>query len=423
MATIIEMPKLSDTMEEGGVASWLKKIGDEIAEGEALLEIETDKATMEYSSPEEGVLLQILVEAGKTVPLNEPIAVVGAKGEIFDLAALVAKRKKVPSAHNSKPSEEKKPTTSAAAADRQPSSTGGAAEPSRIKASPLARKIASDRGLGLDNIKGSGPNGRIVLKDLSPISGAGKEQSAALPVANYRTAAAAVDQVVPLSMMRKTIAKRLLAGKNEAPHFYLTVSANMEKVIAWRQELNGAKGPLSESSSKISVNDILIMAVSRALRYHPTVNSSWQGDSILQFGSVHVCMAVALPTGLVTPAIRNADQLGVRQIALHTKALGEKARAGQLTNEDFAGGTFTVSNLGMTGVEEFTAIINPPQACILAVGKTMLQPWVSEAGNIVAQHRMKMTLSCDHRVVDGMVGAKFLETLVQFLESPMMMLA
>ena len=416
MAIIIDMPKLSDTMEEGGIASWLKKEGEEINEGEALLEIETDKATMEYASPEEGILLKILVAAGKTVALNEPIAIVGTKGESFDLSELLALRKKGSAkapggAHAGTASQANAPSTAPSLA-AEPTASVPNLTGSRVKASPLARKIANDRGLDISNIRGSGPNGRIIMKDV----GSATRSSVA---ATY--IAAISDQIIPLSMMRKTIAKRLLAGKNDAPHFYLTVSANMEQVITWRRDLNATKGVAEGQFAKVSVNDIIIMAVSRALRLHPIVNSSWNGESILQHGAIHICMAVALPTGLVTPALRNVDQLGVRQIAGQTKQFGEKARAGQLNNDDFKDGTFTVSNLGMTGIEEFTAIINPPQACILAVGKTMLQPWVAEKGDIVAQNRMKMTMSCDHRVVDGMVGAKFLETLVQFLESPLMM--
>jgi pyruvate dehydrogenase E2 component (dihydrolipoamide acetyltransferase) len=422
MATIIEMPKLSDTMEEGGIASWLKKEGQEIAEGEALLEIETDKATMEYASPEEGILLKILLPAGKTAALNEPIAVVGLKGESFDLAALLAKRKKAPArAGHEALSRETADKPGSSTPPQEAASTGTGQSNARIKASPLARKIAKDRGLDISSLRGSGPNGRVVMKDVgsAPVGRSG--DLSAPRISSDPVPSAPEDQIIPLSMMRKTIAKRLLAGKNEAPHFYLTVSANMEQVLGWRRDLNAAKGVAEGQLPKVSVNDIIIMAVSRALRMHPIVNSSWNGDSIIQHGKIHVCMAVALPTGLVTPALRNVDQLGLRQIAEQTKFFGEKARNGQLTNDDFKDGTFTVSNLGMTGIEEFTAIINPPQACILAVGKTMLQPWVSEKGDIIAQNRMKMTMSCDHRVVDGMVGAKFLETLVGFLESPLMM--
>ena len=227
------------------------------------------------------------------------------------------------------------------------------------------------------------------------------------------------DVTVPVTMMRKTIAKRLLAGKNDAPHFYLTISADMERMISWRAILNKQAG---EGGTKVSVNDLVILAVSRALLQHPGVNASWQGESIIQYGNVHVAMAVALPTGLVTPVVRYADQLSIKQIAKTSRELAVKAKAGQLQNEDYTGGTFTISNLGMFGIEDFTAIINPPQAAILAVGATIPTPAVDANQNIVVQQRMKMTLSCDHRVIDGVMGAQFLQTLVQFLEEPLMML-
>lgn len=229
-----------------------------------------------------------------------------------------------------------------------------------------------------------------------------------------------VDQTIPVTMMRKTIARRLLAGKNDAPHFYLTVSANMQRMNDWRTHLNKTS---AETGIKVSVNDLVIMAAARALTQHPGVNSSWQGDTILQYGNVHVAVAVALPTGLVTPVVRHADQLGIRHIAVQSRDLATRAKAGQLGNEDYSGGTFTISNLGMFGIEEFTAIINPPQAAILAVGATIPTPAVDATGKIVVEPRMKMTLSCDHRVVDGAMGAQFLQTLVSYLEDPLLMLS
>jgi pyruvate dehydrogenase E2 component (dihydrolipoamide acetyltransferase) len=227
-------------------------------------------------------------------------------------------------------------------------------------------------------------------------------------------------------MMRKTIAKRLLAAKNEAPHFYLTVSANMTRANEWRERLNAEAAKAAKSGgdvAKVSVNDLVIMAVARSLRLHPMVNASWQGDTILMNGPVHVAMAVALPEGLVTPVIRDTDRLGVREIARQSRDLATRAKDGKLGNNDYMGGTFTISNLGMFGIEEFTAIINPPQACILAVGATQVVPAVDDKGAVVAQARMKMTMSCDHRVVDGASGAQFLKTLVGYLEDPLNMLA
>jgi pyruvate dehydrogenase E2 component (dihydrolipoamide acetyltransferase) len=239
----------------------------------------------------------------------------------------------------------------------------------------------------------------------------------------------AEDQILPVSMMRKTIARRLLAAKNDAPHFYLTVSADMGRMLAWRERLNdeaAAAAKAGQELPRVSVNDLVTLAVARALRKHPAVNSSWQGDTILQNGHVHVAIAVALPEGLVTPVIRDTDLIGVRDIAHHIRDLAGRAKAGKLTNDDYAGGTFTISNLGMFGIEEFTAIINPPQAAILAVGATKAVPWVIDEGGkqtVSVQQRMNLTMSCDHRVVDGVTGAQFLQTLTSYLEDPLLMMS
>ena len=418
MAVLVQMPKLSDTMEEGGIASWLKEVGEFVDEGEALVEIETDKATMEYASPEEGYLLEALAQPGKAVALNAPICVLGEKGEKYDLAALIAELGDI--GGSAAPAEEPKKEESPAAAPTPtpataPTPTAGPAG-GRVKASPLAKKIASDKGIDLGSVQGSGPNGRVIKVDVESL-----EAGAALLGSSYVSSGPAFTDV-PNTMMRKTIAKRLLAGKNDAPHFYLTVSANMENMLNWRKELN-AEVKEGGDIPKVSVNDLITLAVAKSLVKHPNVNASWQNDFIRQHHEAHISMAVALPSGLVTPVIRNAHALGVRQIAATAKHLGKKARAGELTNDDFAGGTFTISNLGMTQVEEFTAIINPPQAGILAVGRTQKVPAVNDAGELCVQQRMKMTLSCDHRVIDGMVGAQFLKTLITYLENPVMMLS
>lgn len=430
MAVLITMPKLSDTMEEGGVASWMKEVGEFVEDGEALVEIETDKATMEYASPEEGHLLEILVKPGQGVALDAPICVLGEKGESYDLAKLISENgatsEKSDKTSDAKPDESVSQAASPAPATKETAShrapgpkAAEAAEAAetgsldRLKASPLAKKIAASKNIPLSSVQGSGPNGRIVRRDLDGLSASSVQQVGA---------PARADKKVPLSMMRKTIAKRLLAGKNDAPHFYLTVSANMEKMLAFRERLNADVGKV-EGLPKVSVNDLIMQAAGKALFLHPTVNASWQDDHILEHGAVNICMAVALPSGLVTPVIRNIDTLGVREISLLAKAAGKKARDGLIENSDLSGGTFTISNLGMTGVEEFTAIINPPQAAILAVGKTSLVPHVNTQGEVTAQNRMKMTLSCDHRVIDGMVGANFLKTLTDFIENPEMMLA
>lgn len=424
MANIVEMPKLSDTMEEGAVASWLKKEGDTVEEGGSLCEIETDKATMEYQSPFGGVLLKIIAQPGKTMALNTPIAVIGKKGEAFDMNALMAAAagsKAAPApgaqaAHAAKPAPvaaASKPASPVApVAPASPVNTG------RIKSSPLARRMAAASNVNLAGVAGSGPAGRIVMRDIEAAMAHGGA-SGSTNNGGFVPMAPREDQTIPVTLMRKTIAKRLLAGKNDAPHFYLTRSVNMGNMMQWRQMLNDAAG---EKGTKVSVNDLVIFATSRALRHHPGINASWQGDNIVQFGAVHMCVAVALPTGLVTPVIRNADQMPVRDIAAASRSLAQRAKAGQLANEDYAGGTFTISNLGMFGIEEFTAIINPPQAAILAVGATIPTPAVDAKGNVVVEQRMKITMSCDHRVIDGVMGAEFLKTLAGFLEQPLMMM-
>ena len=427
MANIVEMPKLSDTMEEGAVASWLKKEGDTVEEGGSLCEIETDKATMEYQSPFGGVLLKIIAQPGKTMALNTPIAVIGKKGEAFDMNALTAaaagsKAAPGPAAHAAQAAHAAIPAPVAAAA--KPASPAVPVAPAspvntgRIKSSPLARRMAAASNVNLAGVAGSGPAGRIVMRDIEAVVARGGA-SGSTNNGGFVPMAPREDQTIPVTLMRKTIAKRLLAGKNDAPHFYLTRSVNMGNMMQWRQMLNDAAG---EKGTKVSVNDLVIFATSRALRHHPGINASWQGDNIVQFGAVHMCVAVALPTGLVTPVIRNADQMPVRDIAAASRSLAQRAKAGQLANEDYAGGTFTISNLGMFGIEEFTAIINPPQAAILAVGATIPTPAVDAKGNVVVEQRMKITMSCDHRVIDGVMGAEFLKTLAGFLEQPLMMM-
>ena len=428
MAKIIEMPKLSDTMEEGGIASWLKEEGEFIEDGDAFVEIETDKATMEYNSPEEGYLLKILVEAGSSCALSAPICVLGEKGEKVDVNALLA-------ASGGEAKAETPPTAEAPAAApapaQAPAPAPAASSGGRSLASPLARKVAQEKGLDISTIQGSGPGGRVVLRDVesaeaSPAS-APAPTTASAPAASAPQssplAESSEDEIIPLTMMRKTIAKRLLAGKNEAPHFYLTRSVNMEKLMAWRKELNAEAEASGGKIPRVSVNDCIILATARALIKHPEVNASWQGDHIRRYSRTHMAVAVALPEGLVTPVVRNAHALGVRAIATATKDLVKRAKDGNLTPDEYQGGTFTISNLGMMGIEEFTAIINPPQAAILALGATIKTPWVNDNNQVIVQPRMKMTMSCDHRVVDGAMGAEFLQTLAMYLENPMRILS
>lgn len=416
MAQLIIMPKLSDTMEEGAVANWLKKEGDSIEEGQDLVEIETDKATMTYSSFAEGVILKILLAPHKAAPLNAPMCVIGKKDETYNLDELIQK-----AAANIKPdkkSGDKKPAPTKPAVSPPAASSSAYTPPAdarvasneRVKASPLAKKMAADKGINIATISGSGPSGRVIAKDLETVSSG---------ASGPRAVRSGEDRVIANTMMRKTIAKRLLAGKNEAPHFYLTVSADMSRMNDWRVRLNKEA---DKTGVKVSVNDLVTLSVAKALVKHREINASWQGDSILEYGNVHVAMAVALPTGLVTPVIRFTDQLNIREIAKQSKELAGKAKDGKLSNEDYAGGTITISNLGMFGIEEFTAIINPPQASILAVGATILTPFVDAKGLVVVQPRMKITMSCDHRVIDGVMGAQFLQTLVSYLEEPLNML-
>lgn len=433
MAHVVEMPKLSDTMTEGGVSSWLIKEGESVSEGDALLEIETDKATMEYYSPYEGTLLKILVEEGQTCDLSSPIAIVGEKGESYNLDQLISSNKSAETKVASNKPEEKEASSSESNKSSLPvleskaaiDSTQGKTD--RLKASPLAKKVASENGLDLSNISGTGPLGRVVVKDVE-LALSNSSNSTPEPSSSHSSEINSAtgngrftDSTV--SMMRKTIANRLLTAKNEAPHFYLTIAINMEKSLAWRGELNKDFDKSREGAVKVSVNDIIVLACSRALLKHKIVNSSWQKDFIRTFDDVHVAIAVALPEGLITPVIRETHCLGVRDISRQVKDLALKAKEGKLTPEEYTGGTFTISNLGMFDIEEFTAIINPPQAAILAAGTTKKVPAVNEGGELTVQSQMKVTLSCDHRVVDGAEGAKFLKTLKDFLENPMNMLS
>jgi pyruvate dehydrogenase E2 component (dihydrolipoamide acetyltransferase) len=408
MATVMEMPKLSDTMKEGAVARWLKKEGEKVTAGLPVVEIETDKATMEFESPASGILIKIIVGDKQTCDLNAPIAVIGKPEENWQEAVdkYLSKEKGGASAAKAAPA-----TAPAAAPVAAAASVTSSVD--RLRASPLAKRVAADKGIDLSTVQGSGPNGRIIVKDVESLSGG---VAGALPsVSSFTSVPAAEMEKVSLSMMRKTIARRLVESTSTAPHFYLTISLNMGPLLAWR------KATLSKISEgeKFSVNDLIVFLVSRALRKHPNINSSWQGDYIAQYNSVHMGVAVALPAGLVTPVVRHSDKLSLVQIAQKNRELIKLARDGKLQPDDYSGGTFTISNLGMSGIDDFTAIINPPQAAILAVGSTVATPVVDESGDISVEQRMKVTLSCDHRVIDGAQGAEFLKTFKTFVEDPM----
>jgi pyruvate dehydrogenase E2 component (dihydrolipoamide acetyltransferase) len=418
MAEIIRMPKMSDTMTEGVVVAWHKKVGDTVKVGDILAEVETDKATMELENYVKGTLLHIGVEQGHAVPVDALIAIVGKEGE--DVAALL--NAGAPALAASSASAPEQAPAQASATAQAPVEALAPTDPQRIKASPLARKLAAEQGLDLRRIQGSGDNGRIVRRDLQG-QAAAKAPAAAEALATPDLSAwlnrpagqgeSFTDQ--PLSQMRKTIARRLTESKNAAPHFYLTMEIDMDQAVEARQRLN------QNAPVKISINDLVIKAAAMALRQHPAVNSSWLGDRIRQNHHIHVGVAMALPEGLVVPVLRFADQKNLVQIATQTKEYAGKAKEKKLQPQDWEGNTFTISNLGMFGIEAFTAIINPPDACILAVGAVRECPVVRN-GQLSVGQRMTVTLSCDHRVVDGATGAAFLQSLSLMLRDPVSML-
>jgi pyruvate dehydrogenase E2 component (dihydrolipoamide acetyltransferase) len=410
MASVITMPRLSPTMEEGVLAKWTKKEGDKIAPGDVIAEVETDKANMEFPLEDEGVLLKLLVKEGDTVKLGDPVAVLGEAGENPDsaLAGLSQQPTRQPSVVSAQPkSEEKMPEVQA------PEASGDG----RVLASPLARKIATEKGVDLRLIRGSGPGGRIVKRDLE---GAQPTEEARPPLSEVRQiVASAEDQLVAASQMRKTIARRLVEAKREIPHIYLTAEATVDRLLQMREEL------IELGNGKVSVNDLVVKALALALRRVPDANVSWTAEGIVRHGRVDVGVAVSLPEGLITPVVRAADQKSLGAISAEIKTLAERARQKKLKPEEFTNGTATVSNLGMYGIREFVAIINPPESVILAVGKTEKRPIVVEkngpngvSDEIVIAQRMTLTLSADHRVVDGVLGAKLLAEIVKLLEKP-----
>ena len=412
MAEIIKMPRLSDTMEEGNIISWLKKVGDQVSPGDILAEVETDKATMDLESFHEGYLLHIGVAEG-AVPVDGVIAVIGEKGEDFQAQLDAAS---AGATSGAKAEEKPAPAAEPAAqkSDPAPSSSGmSAAHDDQVKASPLAKKMAAENNINLSGIKGSGDNGRIVKKDVeAAIAGGNAAGATAAPVQYF----SGQTEEVPVSQMRKAIARRLSESKFQAPHFYLTIECNMARTIDARKAFNNL------GTGKISFNDIVIKACAMALRKHPMINSSWMGDKIVKHGEINIGVAVAVEEGLLVPVVRNADQKPMSIINAEVREYAGRAKDKRLKPDEMSGNTFTISNLGMFGIEEFTAIINPPDACILAVG-TIVQKPVVQDGQIVVGNMMKLTLSCDHRVVDGAKGAEFLQTVKSNLDNPLSMLA
>ncbi len=407
MAEIVKMPKLSDTMTEGTVAAWHKKVGDKVKSGEVLAEIETDKATMEFESFQDGVLLHIGVEKGGTAAVDSILAILGKEGE--DVAALLSGASSAPAAKTEAPaaSAAAAPVAVAAVAAEVHNSSNG-----RVKASPLAKKIAVENGIDINTVSGSGDGGRIVRRDI--------ENAVSTPAVSAPVRTAAIvgkEQYTEetVTQMRKTIARRLAESKFSAPHFYLTMEIRMDEAMKARTALNAS------GEGKISFNDMVIKASAAALRRHPAVNSSWLGDKIRYNEHVHIGVAVAVEEGLLVPVVRFANEKGLFSIASEVKTFAEKAKNKKLQPSDWEGNTFTISNLGMFGIEEFTAIINPPDACILAVG-AIKETVIVEKGQMTVGNIMKVTLSCDHRVVDGAKGAAFLQTLKSYLENPVMML-
>ncbi len=423
MAEIVRMPALSDTMTSGTLIAWHAKVGDTVAMGDLLAEIETDKAVMEFQSLYDGTLLYIGVEEGASVPVDAIIAIIGKAGD--NVEALL----KTPNPHATAAEtvvETKVETTpeadlaqiqnltAAIVSDAPVSSTSQ--NDDRLKASPLAKAIAKEQGLDLNSIKGSGDEGRIVRRDVENFI----QQQAAAPVAKPAAPAAipAAEgeyEDVMASQMRKTIARRLGESKFSAPHFYLTMEINMDNCIAMRAQVNNI------SDTKISFNDFVVKATAKALELNPAVNASWLGDRIRYYKYINIGVAVAMDEGLVVPVLRNTNQKSLSAIAKEVRTMAEKAKERKIQPAEMQGNTFTISNLGMFGIEEFTAIINPPDACILAVG-AISPKLVMRGGEVKETQVMKVTLSCDHRAVDGAIGAKFLQSLRDILEQPLLLI-
>jgi pyruvate dehydrogenase E2 component (dihydrolipoamide acetyltransferase) len=412
MATTVHMEALSPTMEEGRLVKWTKKEGDAVKTGETLAEVETDKAVMELVARADGNLVKILVPEGKTVPVGDAVAYIGAPGEkVGDGGAAAPAARSVASAPS---------TPSAPAPPATPAPTP--ADATRVKASPLAKRMARDAGVDLRLVTGSGPGGRVTKRDLE----AAGTQPAAVSSTSLPTPyipppvavrSGAAYENVPLTQIRKTIAKRLVTSLGPIPHFFLTTEVDMERAAEARAALNRELG----DQGKVSFNDIILKATALALLRHRACNAWFQDDHIRYWNEVHLGMAVAVEDGLITPIIRNTDQKSLSQISVEARALADKARSRHLKPEEYTGATFTVSNLGMFDIDQFTAVINPPEAGILAVGTVVEKPVVLE-GQVVPRKRLRLTMSCDHRVIDGATGAAYLKTLKQMLENPLAML-
>ncbi len=422
---VIAMPRLSDTMEEGTVASWLKNVGDNVEEGDILAEIETDKATMEFESFYEGVLLYVGIAEGESAKVDSLLSIIGPKGT--DVSSIVAAHKEGDLTSNNSKIDSKTATVEAIETiENTPETSSTANTGGRIFASPLAKKIAKDKGINLSEVKGTGENGRIVKRDVEnytpsstpseiPTTVSKPEQSSA-PLAAYTPVGEESFEYITNSQMRKVIAKRLGESKFTAPHYYLTIELDMDNAIASRKTIN------SLPETKVSFNDMVVKACAMALKKHPKVNTSWNGDTTRYSNHIHVGVAVAVDDGLLVPVLKFTDQMSLTQIGGNVRDLAGKARNKKIAPNEMEGSTFTISNLGMFGIQEFTSIINQPNSAILSVGAIEQKPVVKE-GQIVVGNTMKVTLACDHRTVDGATGAQFLQTVRAYIENPVTMLA
>lgn len=421
MDEVVLMPRLSDTMEEGVIAAWHKNVGDAVKKGEVLAEIETDKATMELESYKNGTLLHIGAQKGEKIPVNGLLCIIGEKGKV-DIDAIIAATK---SGVSPQPiAQSSKASSGPATASTTQIVTSASTENGRVKASPLAKKLAAEKGIDIKAISGSGDGGRIIKADIDNYKTPATENvqpvtkataAAAIPLAAFTGNTEEGYTDIPNSQMRNVIAKRLGESKFSAPHFYLTMEINMDNAMAARTQLNEI------SPAKISFNDMVVKAVALALRQHPAINASWMGDKIRRNHHIHIGIAVAIEDGLIVPVIRFADQKTLPQIASESKELAGKAKNKKLQPNEFSGNTFTISNLGMMDIEEFTAIINPPDSCIMAVGR-IKEIVVRKGEGFGVSNVMKVTLSCDHRSVDGASGAAFLQTFKKYLENPITLL-
>lgn len=423
MADIVTMPKLGFDMAEGTLIRWVKKEGEKVEKGELLAEIETDKATVEVESQFSGVVLKHLVAEGTAVPVSKPIAAVGKEGETVDMAAAgaaLAKEEAKPEAKQESKAEEKSapakeqaaPKAEVKPAMKQAEQSNGAQSngnlPGGVRATPLARKMAKERGVSLKGVRGSGPMGRITSKD---VEGA---KTGGLAMPSYDAGPPPADQRVPLSRLRQAIGRRMVQSRTEAPHFYVTHEYDMERVMDARAQANAM---LEGSGEKLSVNDFIIKAAALALRQYPNLNAKLDGDAVLQFGAVNIGVAVAVENGLLVVVCKDADRKPLRQISVEVKEMAERVRSGKVNPEDIEGSTFSISNLGMYDVFDFTAIINPPEAAILALGSAQQQAVVKD-GAIVPGWRMRATISVDHRVSDGAEAAQYMQALASYLENP-----